>query len=194
MTDASNVRPVSPENYVTPRDVKKSKPQSRTIQSFSPGSAGRYGKYAMLREKYQSRAKSRPPTASSLSTSSSTSTSSVSSASSPSPQSTSHTENEAETEQFWSRYKRQDTKKQSIGKFIKRALSINLKSRPVRNCKSKTSLDILDQNCEDQPGTTTGEGLYDEVYTTEAYQQVYYHQQLLKKSKLKNRSMSEIVL
>ena len=192
MGDASNVRPVSPENYVTPRDVKKNKPQSRTIQSFSPGSGGRYGKYAMLREKYQSRARSRPPTASSLSTSSSTSTSSVSSASSPPPQSTSHTENEAETEQFWSRYKRQDTKKQSIGKFIKRALSINLKSRPVRNCKSKTSLDILDQNCVDQ-AATTGEGLYDEVYTTEAYQQVYY-QQLLNKSKLKNRSMSEIVL
>ena len=175
---------------MTPRDVKKLRPQ---IQSFSPGPGGRYGKLAMLREKYQNRAKSRPPAASSLSTSSSTSTSSVSSASSPSPQSTSHTENEAETEQFWSRYKRQDTKKQSIGKFIKRALSINLKSRPVRNCKSKTSLDILDQNCEDQPTTTTGEGLYDEVYT-ETYQQVYYHQQLHNKSKLKNRSMSEIVL
>ena len=149
----------------------------------------------MIREKYQARAKSRRPTASSLSTSSSTSTSSVSSASasSPSPPSASQTENEAETEMFWARYKRQDTRKQSIGKFLKRALSINAKSRPVRNCKSKTSLDILEQNSQDQAATTPGEGLYDEVYT-ETYQQVYYHQQLGTKSKIKNRSMSELVL
>ena len=93
---------------------------------------------------------------------------------------------------FWNKYKRQDTKKKSIGKFIKRALSINVKSRPVRNCKSKTSLDILDQNCEDEAGAK-GEGLYDEIYS-ENYQQVYHHQQLQNKSKLKNRSMSEIVL
>ena len=169
-----------------PRDVKRPK-----HQSFSPGSPG--SKYAMIREKYQNRAKSRPATASSLSTSSSTSSSSVSSASasSPSPQSANQAETEAETEMFWARYKRQDTRKQSIGKFIKRALSINVKSRPVRNCKSKTSLDILEPNSPD--GTTTGEGLYDEVYT-ETYHQVYYQQQLQNKSQLKNRSMSEIVL
>ena len=173
---------VSPENYVRPRDVK------RTIQSFSPGSAG--SKYAMIRQKYQNRAKSRPATASSLSTSSSTSTSSVASASPPSPQSASQTENEAETELFWNRYKRQDTKKRSIGKLIKRALSINVKNRPVRNCKSKTSLDILEPNSPDE---TPGEGFYDEVYS-ETCQQVSYHQQLHNKSKLKNRSMSAIVL
>ena len=193
MFASRDVRPVSLENYVRPRDVKRTKPQSFS----SPGSAGAAGsKYAMIREKYQARAKSRPPTASSLSTSSSTSTSSVSSASassSPSPQSASQTENEAETEMFWNRYKRQDSRKQSIGKFLKRALSINAKSRPLRNCKSKTSLDILEQNSQDQAATTPGEGLYDEVYT-ETYQQVYYHQKLQNKSKLKNRSKSELVL
>ena len=125
-----------------------------------------------------------------ISTSSSTSTSSVASASPPSPQSASQTENEAETELFWNRYKRQDTKKRSIGKLIKRALSINVKNRPVRNCKSKTSLDILEQNSPDE---TPGEGFYDEVYS-ETCQQVSYHQQLHNKSKLKNRSMSAIVL
>ena len=168
------------ENYVIPRDVKKIKQKSRTM-SFSPGSG--QSKYAMIREKYQNTVKSRA-TASSLSTSSSSS--SVSSTSS--PQSSFPAENEEETELFWNRYRRQrqDTKKQSIGKLIKRALSINIKSRPVRNSKSQTSVELLDRNNENQE---QADDLYDEVYQDILYQGLHQN-----KSKLKNRSMSEIVL
>ena len=182
----SNIRTVTTENYVIPRDVKRLQFQSRTM-SYSPGSG--YSKYAMIREKYQNTAKSRA-TASSLSTSSSSS--SVSSSSS--PQSVSQNE-AAETETFWNRYKREDTKKQSIGKFIKRALSINIKNRPVRPSKSKSSVEILDRNNENQ---APAEELYEDVYGG-TYQEVYYHHNQgeggnQNKSKLRNRSMSEIVL
>ena len=166
------------ENYVIPRDVKKIKQKTRTM-SFSTGSG--HSKYAMIREKYQNTVKSRA-TASSLSTSSSSS--SVSSTSS--PQSSFPAENEEETELFWNRYRRQDTKKQSIGKLIKRALSINIKSRPVRNSKSQTSVELLDRNNEDQK---QADDLYDEVY-----QDIFYQGLHQNKSNLKNRSMSEIVL
>lgn len=149
--------------------------------SYSPGSG--YSKYAMIREKYQNTAKSRV-TASSLSTSSSSS--SVSSASSPQ----SASQNEAETETFWNRYKREDTKKQSIGKLIKRALSINIKNRPVRSSKSKSSVEIQERNNENQAPT---EQLYDDIYGG-TYQEVYYQGGNQNKSKMRKRSMSEIVL
>merc|ERR1719323_1624359 len=104
--------------------------------SFSvPGSgSGAATKYDLIKQKYQSQrfnnnttntTKSRM-TSSSLSTASSSS--SVSS--SASPRSSSTNESEAETETFWNRYKRQSSEKQTLGKFIKRALSMNIKTRP----------------------------------------------------------------
>ena len=190
------------ENYVIPRDVQKLK--SRT-KSFSPGSA--LTKYDMIKQKYQSRQqhltnKSRATTAS-LSTASSSSSSSISSSS---PRSSSHIESEAETETFWNRYKRQAEKKHSLGKMIKRAMSMNVKKRPDVRIKPRRKLDHDDIISAEH---TPEEDLYDDLYT-ETYQDVLFHEQQDKednrvkvkrqfnqKSKLihlKHRSVSEMIL
>ena len=187
------------ENYVIPRDVKKLR--SRT-KSFSPGSGVTVTKYDMIKQKYQSRqntAKSRM-TSSSLSTASSSS-----SVSSSSPRSSSINESEAETETFWNRYKRQSNNKKvkSFGKIIKRAFSMNVKTRPV----IRKSFDLEKDDDSPTPSTPIDEAFYDDLYT-ETYQELYtsgneFNQSqskiTKKKSKrnpkpLTHRSVSEMIL
>ena len=175
------------ENYVKPRDFKKKRNRTK---SFSPGS--NVTKYELIRQKYQSRQNT---TKSRLTSSSLSTASSSSSVSSSSPRSSSTNESEAETETFWNRYKRQQSsKKETLGKLIKRALSVNVKTRPeVRKNRTAPEAEIAELNAEEE--------VYDELYA-DTYQDIYGSNMkveqlkpLKRKSKqLKHRSVSEMIL
>ena len=106
-----------------------------------------------------------------------------------------------ETETFWNRYKRQDNKKQSLGRIIKRALSMNVKKRPEirktqRNSETETNEKLPEEDLYDDLYTETYQHLFNEASNKESKKS---RRPLNQKSKLngrqlKHRSVSEMIL